>query len=143
MPVKLTKLVDLEKYNNMSQSKQDSEKTCRGYSKSGLDWEADKNNPESKLEGKESLESTDLVETIENNENDNRQLKSYIMSIHKQAAELYNILDDNDDPEEWIIDKAKEASALINDVHGHISYAKKKVEELDLDVRDKVEEKGW
>ena len=74
---------------------------------------------------------------------DNRPLKSYIMSIHKQASELYNILDDTEDPEEWVMEKIKSATASMNAVHGHISYAKDKVESLEGTPGEKPQERGY
>jgi hypothetical protein len=74
---------------------------------------------------------------------DNRPLKSYIMSIHKQASELYNILDDTEDPEEWVMEKIKSATASMNAVHGHIAYAKDKVESLEGTPGEKPQERGY
>ena len=74
---------------------------------------------------------------------DNRPLKSYIMSIHKQASELYNILDDTEDPEEWVMEKVKGASSAMNAIHGHISYAKDKVEALEGTLGEKPQERGY
>ena len=116
----------------------------KGKSKSGLDWDADKDNPKedlSKLEN--TLETEDLVEMYEGEDLDERQLKGYIKSIHKMAAELYNVLEDTDDPEEWVMEKAKQCSSLMNSMHGHVTYAKKQVDDLDKNVRDEIKERGW
>lgn len=117
----------------------------KGKSKSGLDWGSDeKNNPKediAKLEN--TIGGEDLVEMFESEDSDDRPLRSYVMSIHKMAAELYNALDDSDDPEEWVMEKAKQCNHLLNAVHGHVSYAKKPVEELETDVRGKIKERGW
>lgn len=115
----------------------------KGKSKSGLDWDADKDNPEedlSKLEN--TLEGDDLIEMYEG-DLDDRPIKSYIMSIHKMAAELYNVMEDTDDPEEWVMEKAKTCSELLNAVHGHVTYSKNKAEELNTSARDEIRERGW
>jgi len=145
MPIRLAGLVDLKPFKDISEDYPGSgelpkETLHTGESKSGLDWEADKDNPEVQEEVVEQQE--ELVEMYEGDV-DTRPLKSYIMSIHKMAAELYNVLEDTDDPEEWVMEKAKQCNHLLNTVHGHVSYAKNKVEELDTEVRDRMEEKGW
>jgi hypothetical protein len=116
----------------------------KGESKSGLDWDGDSENPDTTTNETPELTS-DLVEMYEGDDDalDNRQLKSYIMSIHKMAAELYNVLDETDDPEDWVIEQAKECNSLINAIHGHVSYNKKKAEELNSDVGSKAAERGW
>lgn len=118
----------------------------KGKSKSGLDWDADKGNPKedlSKLEN--TLETEDLVEMYEGEDLDERQLKGYIKSIHKMAAELYNVLEDTDDPEEWVMEKAKQCDSMLHAIHGHVSYAKDKdrISELERETRDQVRERSW
>ena len=41
------------------------------------------------------------------------------------------------------MERAKKCDHLLNTVYGHVSYAKNKVEELDMEVRDGMDEKGW
>ena len=131
---------------------------CEGFSKSGLDWSPTPDTDDNKM-GSElatdraddiQAEDTEITEPIvegmygEGEEGlDNRPLKSYIMSIHKQASELYNILDDTEDPEEWVMEKIKSATASMNAVHGHISYAKDKVESLEGTPGEKPQERGY
>ena len=131
---------------------------CEGFSKSGLDWSPTPDTDDHK-EGSElatdraddiQAEDTEITEPIvegmyegEGEALDNRPLKSYIMSIHKLASELYNILDDTEDPEEWVMEKVKGASSAMNAIHGHISYAKDKVEALEGTLGEKPQERGY
>jgi len=127
---------------------------CAGHSKSGLDWTpepdaVDGSELATDRAGEIQAEDTEITEPIvegmyEGDEGvDNRPLKSYIMSIHKQASELYNILDDTEDPEEWVMEKIKSATASMNAVHGHIAYAKDKVESLEGTPGEKPQERGY
>lgn len=137
-------LVDFDKFKSLSVSKQDDHRLHRGYSKSGLDWDSDAE-LEIKVNESESNES-EIVEsytTEERDRLDGSALKAYIMSIHKKAAELYNLLDEGDAPEEWVMAQAKEANDMLNSIHGHVSYAKHKSEELATKMKDKLQEKGW
>jgi len=56
--------------------------------------------------------------------------KAALMQINKQSAELFNILQDDKDFEEWVDEKLREAAELLNSVHGHISYEVKKPDAL-------------
>jgi hypothetical protein len=127
---------------------------CAGHSKSGLDWTpepdaVDGSELATDRAGEIQAEDTEITEPIvemyesEGEGVDNRPLKSYIMSIHKQASELYNILDDTEDPEEWVMEKIKSATASMNAVHGHIAYAKDKVESLEGTPGEKPQERGY
>jgi hypothetical protein len=118
----------------------------KGKSKSGLDWGSDKkdNTKEDIAKLENTIETEELVEMYENDDGvDERHLKSYIKSIHKMAAELYNMLDGAEDPEEWVNEKAKQCNSLLNAIHGHIDYAKQEVAKVDTEPRDRVRERGW
>jgi len=154
--IRLTGLIGLPALGQFNDREREAyaQRGCEGFSKSGLDW-----TPEPDVEDgselataraeeiqAEDIESTEpIVEGMyEGDEGvDNRPLKSYIMSIHKQASELYNILDDTEDPEEWVIEKIKSATASMAAVHGHIAYAKDKVESLEGTLGEKPQERGY
>ena len=157
--IRLMGLVDLPTLNSLSDKDRKSyaNRGCEGFSKSGLDWtptpDTDDNRAGSELATDraddiqaETAETTEsIVEGMYEGEEglDNRPLKSYIMSIHKLASELYNILDDTEDPEEWVMEKVKGASSAMNAIHGHISYAKDKVEALEGTLGEKPQERGY
>ena len=157
--IRLGGLIDLPALGQLNDKdrKAYAQRGCEGFSKSGLDWsptpDTDDHKEGSELAtdraGEIQAEDTEITEPIvemyesEGEGLDNRPLKSYIMSIHKQASELYNILDDTEDPEEWVMEKIKSATASMNAVHGHISYAKDKVESLEGTPGEKPQERGY
>ena len=159
--IRLMGLIDLPAFNSLNDKDKEaySRRGCSGFSKSGLDWtptpDTDDHKEGSELAtakaGEIQAEDIEITEPIvegmyegeEGEGLDNRPLKSYIMSIHKQASELYNILDDTEDPEEWVMEKIKSATASMNAVHGHISYAKDKVESLEGTPGEKPQERGY
>ena len=158
--IRLTGLIDLPALGQLNDRDRDAyaKRGCEGFSKSGLDWSPEPDvvdGPEiatviaTVRAGKVQAEDTEITEPIvegmyEGDEGvDNRPLKSYIMSIHKQASELYNILDDTEDPEEWVIEKIKSATESMAAVHGHIAYAKDKVESLEGTLGEKPQERGY
>ena len=157
--IRLMGLIDLPALGQLNDRDREAyaHRGCAGHSKSGLDWTPEPDTDDHK-EGSElatdrageiQAEDTEITEPIvemyesEGEGVDNRPLKSYIMSIHKQASELYNILDDTEDPEEWVMEKIKSATASMNAVHGHISYAKDKVESLEGTPGEKPQERGY
>ena len=157
--VRLMGLLDMPALNSLNPRDKESyaRRGCEGFSKSGLDWtptpDTDDNKAGSELATDRAddiqAEDTEITEPIvegmyegEEEGLDNRPLKSYIMSIHKLASELYNILDDTEDPEEWVMEKVKGASSAMNAIHGHISYAKDKVEALEGTLGEKPQERG-
>ena len=156
--IRLMGLIDLPALGQLNGRDRESyaQRGCEGFSKSGLDWSPTPDAEEgSELATAraddiqaEDIEITEpIVEGMYEGEEgeglDNRPLKSYIMSIHKQASELYNILDDTEDPEEWVMEKIKSATASMNAVHGHIAYAKGKVESLEGTPGEKPQERGY
>ena len=154
--IRLMGLIDLPALGQLNDRGRESyaQRGCEGFSKSGLDWSpepdaVDGSELATDRAGEIQAEDTEITEPIvegmyEGDEGvDNRSLKSYIMSIHKQASELYNILDDTEDPEEWVMEKIKSATASMNAVHGHISYAKDKVESLEGTPGEKPQERGY
>ena len=156
--IRLMGLIDLPALGQLNDKdrKAYAHRGCEGHSKSGLDWtptpDAEEGSELATARADdiqaEDIEITEpIVEGMYEGEEgeglDNRPLKSYIMSIHKQASELYNILDDTEDPEEWVMEKIKSATASMNAVHGHISYAKDKVEALEGTLGEKPQERGY
>lgn len=155
-PIRIAGLVDWEGFKKKSESQQEKLKRERGFSKSGLDWEQEDDpsapqNWEEMAEGEEVVvTNSDMIaewgldEEGEEGEFDtveNRDLKALIKSIHKHAAELYNQVDEMDDPEEWVMEKAKDCAAKIAEIHSHIDYNKNKAEELPSEP-DGIE-RGW
>jgi hypothetical protein len=154
--IRLMGLIDLPALGQLNDRDREAyaHRGCAGHSKSGLDWTpepdaVDGSELATDRAGEIQAEDTEITEPIvegmyEGDEGvDNRPLKSYIMSIHKQASELYNILDDTEDPEEWVMEKIKSATASMNAVHGHIAYAKDKVESLEGTPGEKPQERGY
>jgi len=156
--IRLMGLIDLPALGQLNDKdrKAYAHRGCEGHSKSGLDWtptpDAEEGSELATARADdiqaEDIETTEpIVEGMYEGEEgeglDNRPLKSYIMSIHKQASELYNILDDTEDPEEWVMEKIKGATAALNAVHGHIAYAKDKVESLEGTPGEKPQERGY
>ena len=156
--IRLMGLIDLPALGQLNDKdrKAYAHRGCEGHSKSGLDWtptpDAEEGSELATARADdiqaEDIEITEpIVEGMYEGEEgeglDNRPLKSYIMSIHKQASELYNILDDTEDPEEWVMEKIKSATASMNAVHGHIAYAKDKVESLEGTPGEKPQERGY
>ena len=154
--IRLMGLIDLPALGQLNDRDREAyaHRGCEGFSKSGLDWTpepdaVDGSELATDRAGEIQAEDTEITEPIvemyesEGEGLDNRPLKSYIMSIHKQASELYNILDDTEDPEEWVMEKIKSATASMNAVHGHISYAKDKVESLEGTPGEKPQERGY
>ena len=156
--IRLMGLIDLPALGQLNDKdrKAYAHRGCEGHSKSGLDWtptpDAEEGSELATARADdiqaEDIEITEpIVEGMYEGEEgeglDNRPLKSYIMSIHKQASELYNILDDTEDPEEWVMEKIKGATAALNAVHGHIAYAKDKVESLEGTPGEKPQERGY
>ena len=156
--IRLMGLIDLPALGQLNDRDRESyaHRGCEGHSKSGLDWTpepdaVDGSELATDRAGEIQAEDTEITEPIvegmyegeEGEGLDNRPLKSYIMSIHKQASELYNILDDTEDPEEWVMEKIKGATAAMNAVHGHIAYAKDKVESLEGTLGEKPQERGY
>lgn len=157
MATRLSGLVDWERFKKMSESEQEKERlkngaTDRGKSKSGLDWdqEEDPSAPQNWEEMAESEDASDkeviqewgLDEEDDEPGEEERSLKALVKSIHKHAAELYNILDEMDDPEEWVVDKAREAAAAVAEIHSHVDYNKEKAEELASEPGG-FEGRGW
>ena len=154
--VRLMGLLDMPALNSLNPRDKESyaRRGCEGFSKAGLDWTPTPDTRDHKagselatdraddiqVETAESVES--IVENMyEEDEVDKQPLKSYIMSIHKMATELYEMLEDSDDPEDWVVGRMKEARSAMSSVHGHVSYAKQKVEGLEC-IRKSPKERG-
>ena len=159
--VRLMGLLDMPALNSLNPRDKESyaRRGCEGFSKSGLDWTPTPDTDDYKA-GSElatdraddiQVEDTEITEPIvegtyeegdEGDRVDNEPLKSYIMSIHKMATELYEMLEDSDDPEDWVVGRMKEAKSAMSSVHGHVSYAKQKVEGLE-GLRKNPKERGY
>lgn len=60
-------------------------------------------------------------------EGEEEHAKAKLMRLHKQSAAIYNMLGDMDDEvEEWVIQKIKDAAECINSAYNHIEYEKTK-----------------
>ncbi len=152
MPIKIAGLVDWEGFKKKSEKQQEDLKHERGFSKSGLDWDQpdDPDAPQTwedmaedeKPEG-DLVNEWGLDEDGDEDGPDERSLKAMIKAIHKHAAELYNIVDEMDEPEEWVLEKAKDCAAKIAEIHSHIDYNKDKAEELGTTPGADSIERGW
>jgi len=72
----------------------------------------------------------DDMETGMDDEGAEMDPKAALMQINKQSAEIYNILQNDRDFEEWVNEKLHTAAGLINSIHGHITYEVKKPDAL-------------
>ena len=157
--VRLMGLLDMPALNSLNPKDKEAyaRRGCEGFSKSGLDWTPTPDTDDYKAGSELATDRADdiqaetvddqsgesIVENMyEDEEVDKQPLKSYIMSIHKMAAELYEMLEDSDDPEEWVVGRMKEAKSAMSSVHGHVSYAKRKVEGLE-GLRNSPKERGY
>lgn len=61
---------------------------------------------------------------------ENENINAHLMRLNKQAAEVYDLLGDNDDVEPWVKEKVKQAVDCINSVHGHLTYDKERPDQL-------------
>jgi hypothetical protein len=74
-------------------------------------------------------ESTTLKEENPDNpdivdDHEGQMAKADLMSIHKKAAEIYNMLGDNEELEGWVQAKITKAAEYINAIHNNLSYEK-------------------
>ena len=72
----------------------------------------------------------DEVEEGPGDEGEEVSPQASLMRINKQSAEIFNLLQADNDLEEWVYDKLATASDLINSIHAEISYEKKKPDAL-------------
>jgi hypothetical protein len=56
--------------------------------------------------------------------------KAQLMNIHKQAADLFNMIGDNEELEGWVQHKLSLAADYINAVHSNMQYEKSNVSSL-------------
>jgi|APSaa5957512535_1039671.scaffolds.fasta_scaffold59403_3 hypothetical protein len=75
-------------------------------------------------------------------EEERKNIKAKLMSIHSMAKEAYNVLDEQDDPEDWVLEQVEEVTKMMNAIHSHLTYMKKKASELDDDI-DVPRQQGW
>lgn len=69
-------------------------------------------------------ENPDNPDVVDDHEG--QMAKSDLMSIHKKAGEVYNMLGDNEELEGWVQAKITKAAEYINSVHNNLSYEKNK-----------------
>ena len=92
--------------------------------------------------GKEPKKNLSEADNMMNPEEERANIKAKLMSIHAMAKEAYNVLDDQDDPEDWVLDKVEEIAEMMNSIHSHVKYMKTKAAELDDDI-EPVRQRGW
>jgi hypothetical protein len=56
--------------------------------------------------------------------------KAQLMNIHKQSAELFNMIVDNEELEGWVQHKLSLAADYINAVHSNMQYEKSNVSSI-------------
>lgn len=59
-------------------------------------------------------------------EMDGTSAKAELLSIHKKAGELYNMVGDGEQMEGWIHEKISKAAEFINAIHSTLEYQKSK-----------------
>lgn len=72
----------------------------------------------------ENPETPDVTGTTDDHEGE--MAKAQLLSLHKQAGELYNMLGDGEELEGWVQDKLTKASDYINSVFNNMQYEKNK-----------------
>jgi hypothetical protein len=56
--------------------------------------------------------------------------RAQLMSVHKQAGELYNMIGEQEGLEAWVQDKIGKAADYINSVYNYLQYEKNKANSL-------------
>ena len=79
----------------------------------------------------QNMKTEDVNEENPDNPNvvddhEGQMAKSDLMSIHKKAGEVYNMLGDNEELEGWVQAKITKAAEYINSVHNNLAYEKTK-----------------
>lgn len=69
-------------------------------------------------------ENPDNPDVVDDHEG--QMAKADLMSIHKKAGEIYNMLGDNEELEGWVQAKITKAAEYINAIHNNLSYEKAK-----------------
>jgi len=77
-----------------------------------------------------SVESPDDMEMGMDDEGAEMEPKAALLQINKQSAEIYNLLQNDRDFEEWVNEKLTQAAKLVNTIHGHITYEVRKPDAL-------------
>lgn len=65
-----------------------------------------------------------VVTTDGEDDHEGPMAKAQLMSLQKQAAELFNMIGDNDNLEGWVQDKISKASDYMNSVYQNMQYEK-------------------
>lgn len=99
-------------------------------------------------ENPETRETPDVIGTGDDHEGE--MAKAQLLSLHKQAGELYNMLGDGEELEGWVQDKLTKASDYINSVFNNMQYEKNKPASVgsgdgtpaDKELNEKAPE-GW
>lgn len=63
-------------------------------------------------------------------DHEGQMAKADLMAISKKAAELYNMVGENEGLEGWVQEKISLAADYINSVHSHLEYEKNKPQSL-------------
>jgi hypothetical protein len=80
----------------------------------------------------ESVVTEDVTGAVNNMEDDNvddhegQMAKADLLSIHKKAGELYNMISEDEELEGWVQAKITKAAEYINAVHNSMQYEKSK-----------------
>lgn len=69
-------------------------------------------------------ENPDNPDVVDDHEG--QMAKAQLLSLHKQAGELYNMLGDNEELEGWVQSKLTKAADYINAVYNNMQYEKNK-----------------
>jgi hypothetical protein len=65
-----------------------------------------------------------VVSNDDEDDHEGPMAKAQLMSLQKQAAELFNMIGDNDNLEGWVQDKISKASDYMNSVYQSMQYEK-------------------
>jgi recombinational DNA repair ATPase RecF len=99
--IKLTGLIGLQPLKQMSESEQE-------------EWL-----------GKLQVETDGMADTADEIEDHEAPMaKAQLMSLQKQAAELFNMIGEEEELEAWVQDKLSKASDYINAVYQNMTYEK-------------------
>jgi hypothetical protein len=98
-----------------------------------VDLKAINNSPvNSKTSLKENLPLSNREVSIDDKFDDHEapMAKAQLMNIHKQSAELFNMIGDNEELEGWVQHKLSLAADYINAVHSNMQYEKSNISSI-------------
>lgn len=71
-------------------------------------------------------------------------VKANVMALHDMTKEIYNLLEESDQLEEWVVGTIADCTAQLNAVHAHVVYTKKNMDKLDTSRSiNTPREGGW